>query len=816
MTGGTIPRLVSLPPGMTLARHSSEGTHPAAIQSPSRRQLTLAGPFSPELALRNLAAAVAIALVTALGIANPVAAVQTSSAKVVIIVGATHGATAGYRANADAAYAEAIKYTSRVTKVYSPNATWSKVKAAVSGANIVIYFGHGNGWPSPYANDPAYTTKDGMGLNADLNGDGALSDYENKYYGEPSMAQLHLAPNAIVLLHNLCYASGNSEPGGSAPSVSVARQRIDNYAAGFLKGGARAVLADGHMGPAPYLRGLFTTSQSVLDLWRSMPNVNNHEASFGSTRSPGYTDYSDPDGSTSGFYRSLVTAPGLSTTAVTNAVGDTGLDPTSLVVPGRASVAAAETPLLAAASDTLSDPSLLTLPSGTRLRTLASVVPAAVGSPAIVQVAGLDDASIVGFVSAADLAPRDSRAPILIGMDSGTGRFSPNGDNRFDEQTLNGIFSETVDWTVAIKDAGGAALDTATGHGSTFGVTWDGLVNGSAVPDGAYAWTARGVDSWQNGAATGGGTIVVDTVGPDVSAILPDGATVGVFSPNGDGVADSVSTTVYVPEAGTISASVTNAGKATVASWTATSIAGGNPTTWDGRASNGASVPDGDYTLHFTARDRAGNTGSARTRAIRVIRLLGAVRSSATIFFPQDADRFASTTVLSFNLAAPATVTWTIRDAANHVVSTRLADAPLAAGSQSWTWDGRTTAGVRLPVGVYTSVVDASDGRRAISQSVKVAMNAFAIVTSTATPRRGGRMTVTVTSAEPLSTSVRLYVTQPGIATWAVTLAKVDSRTSRATIVPRAGGSVGSLKLKVWARDTDGRSQATYRTLRLS
>jgi len=160
----------------------------------------------------------ALALVTALGISSPAAAAQVSTAKVVIIVGATHGTTALYRSYADAAYAEAIKYTSHVTKVYSPNATWSRVKSATAGANIVIYFGHGNGWPSPYSYDPAFVTKDGMGLNADLNGDGKLSDYENKYYGEPYMAQLALAPNAIVLLHNLCYASGNSEPGGVAPS----------------------------------------------------------------------------------------------------------------------------------------------------------------------------------------------------------------------------------------------------------------------------------------------------------------------------------------------------------------------------------------------------------------------------------------------------------------------------------------------------------------------------------------------------------------------------------------------------------------------
>ena len=152
------------------------------------------------------------------------AASARTPAKVVIVVGATHGTTPTYRKYADAAYAEALKYTPNVVKVYSPNATWSRVKTAAVGASILIYFGHGNGWPSPYTYDPQYTTKDGMGLNADLNGDGKLSDYENKYYGEPYMKSLDLAPNAIVLLHNLCYASGNSEPGNPQPTVGVARQ----------------------------------------------------------------------------------------------------------------------------------------------------------------------------------------------------------------------------------------------------------------------------------------------------------------------------------------------------------------------------------------------------------------------------------------------------------------------------------------------------------------------------------------------------------------------------------------------------------------
>ncbi|HYX11640.1 MAG TPA: FlgD immunoglobulin-like domain containing protein [Candidatus Acidoferrum sp.] len=766
--------------------------------------------------MRNLVVGLAIALLAALGVAAPAAAVQTSTAKVVIVVGATHGTTPTYRTYADAAYAEAIKYTSHVTKVYSPNATWTKVKAAAKGANILIYFGHGNGWPSPYTYDPNYTTKDGMGLNADLNGDGKLSDYENKYYGEPYMAQLALAPNAIVMLHNLCYASGNSEPGGAAPSVSVAHQRIDNYGAGFLKGGARAVLADGHMEPPWYLNRLFTTGQSIVDMWRAAPNYHNHEASFASTRSPGYVDYSDPDNATSSFYRSLVVKSGMTTTAVTKAVGDTGLDPTSLVVPGRASVVAPDAPLYASAVPAVDEPILLDLPVDTRLKTIATAVPAAGTTPGTIQVQGLDDPSIAGYISAADLAPRDSRAPVLIGIDSGTGRFSPNEDGRFDEQVLTGIFSETVDWTVEIRNGAGDVVDTTPGHGSTFSVIWDGLVDGVAVPDGTYTWTASGIDAWQNGTATGGGTIVVDTTGVDVSAISPDGSTVGVFSPNGDGVGDTVSTSVSVPEAGSIVSRVTNAADATVRTWTATSTAGANALSWDGKATSGTYVPDGEYTLHFAARDRTGNEGAEKTRVVRVIGFLSAVKASAKVFYPQDGDRLAPTVSLSFAVARPSTVTWTIRNAANEVLVTHLADAAVGAGIQTWVWDGRTADGVLLPRGAYTSYVTATDGTFAISQSVKVEMNAFGIATSTATPRRGHAITVVVTSAEPLTGGVRLYVTQPGKTTWGITMTKIDSHTWRATFTVKTGGSAGTLRLKAWALDLDGRSQSTYRYLPLS
>jgi len=254
--------------------------------------------------LRKSVFAVVLAMVAMLGAYSPVAAAQTSTAKVVIIVGATHGETAKYRSNADELYAEAIQHTPNVTRVYSPNATWAAVKAATTGANIVIYLGHGNGWPSPYTYDPLYATKDGFGLNATA----GQGDYNNKYYGEPSIRSLDLAPNAIVFLHHLCYASGNSESSSNNPALSVARQRVDNYGAAFLAAGASAVIADGHSHTGYYLRALFTTTQTLSQLWRAAPNYHGHDITFTPTRSTG-TAVLDPDsggGTPSGYYRSIV------------------------------------------------------------------------------------------------------------------------------------------------------------------------------------------------------------------------------------------------------------------------------------------------------------------------------------------------------------------------------------------------------------------------------------------------------------------------------------------------------------------------------
>jgi hypothetical protein len=239
--------------------------------------------------------------------AGPAAA--TGGPKVVIIVGPTEGATQAYRSYADAEYATVLKYTSNVVRIYSPDATWAAVQAAVKDANVVIYHGHGNGWPSPYPFDPNFTTRDGFGLNKVA----GAGDANHTYYGEPYMRRLTFAPGALVLLHNLCYASGDSEPGNPQPTLSVAEQRADNYASAFLAAGASAVIADGHMGAGPYLDALFTQHETLFDLWRSMPDFHDHTIQYASTRTAAAVGELDPEQPDANYYRSITGNPGATT-----------------------------------------------------------------------------------------------------------------------------------------------------------------------------------------------------------------------------------------------------------------------------------------------------------------------------------------------------------------------------------------------------------------------------------------------------------------------------------------------------------------------
>ena len=239
--------------------------------------------LTPLLALPAFAASAAAPGSAPLGSDGDPAAVGP---KVVIVVGATEGTTASYRADADTIAAEALKYTPNVVKLYSPNATWAQVKAAAQGASIFVYLGHGYGYPSPYRAVLSPDVQDGMGLNQTA----GVGDSDKKYYGEDLIAgNIRFAKDAIVLLNHLCYSAGSSESGAPEPTVGVARERVDNFASGFIKAGARTVIAQSWTSGVTYMiRSIFTTDQTILNAWEAAPNRQGHVQPFVPVRNPAF------------------------------------------------------------------------------------------------------------------------------------------------------------------------------------------------------------------------------------------------------------------------------------------------------------------------------------------------------------------------------------------------------------------------------------------------------------------------------------------------------------------------------------------------
>jgi hypothetical protein len=446
--------------------------------------------------------------------------------KVVIVVGATESVTTSYRSMADSIAAEALKWTPNVVKVYSPNATWPVVAAAATGASIFVYLGHGNGFPSPYRTTIDPTTEDGLGLNTQL----GLGDTDKKYYGEASVASLRLAPNAIVFLNHLCYAPGAGEPGAPEPTISVAEQRVDNYASGFLRAGARTVMADDDTGVVEAsIRGIFSSHQPFLKVWRSLLSANGHEIPFTPARNPAFQAIVDPQTWTTGFMRSIVADPALTTDAIVAgaALSTTNTAPQTLTAPGNATVVTSGLPVYT--DETLATLAGPTFAAATKLRVVALVdQPAApdgtIPAPAA-QVETLD-ASVQGWVSGAGLAPADATGPALRSM-TGTTTISPNFDGQNDRLNLWARLSEAASWTWTLSDDGGNVVRTQSGSTDLFALSWDGLPGGNPAAAGTYHWTLHATDAWGNPPLDTGGDVTVVTQPIPTTAVLSFTSLVG-------------------------------------------------------------------------------------------------------------------------------------------------------------------------------------------------------------------------------------------------------------------------------------------------
>ena len=253
--------------------------------------------------IRSLLISIFAALVVVTGATASAPEAHAATRKVVIVVGPVGSATASYKDSARKLADQARSYGASVREIYSPYATWTRVRDAAVGANVLIYLSHGNGWPSPHY---PYSTssKNGMGLNSSY-GNG---NSNTKYYGQDYMLRLDLASHSVVMLNRLCYASGNNEWGAGNPTKATAIKRVDNYGYPFIRAGAQAVFASGITNIGYVLKGLFraTGSMTMSSLFWSDPNETmSYRFSFTSSKIAGVTARMDPY-APSRYYRSVI------------------------------------------------------------------------------------------------------------------------------------------------------------------------------------------------------------------------------------------------------------------------------------------------------------------------------------------------------------------------------------------------------------------------------------------------------------------------------------------------------------------------------
>ena len=599
--------------------------------------------FAPSRAQRALAVAVALACLVAFAAApavRPVRAAAPAPLKAVFIVGPTDGLTNSNLADAEALAKEAELWGMDVRRVFFPNATWENVLAHIQGANLVVYMGHGYGWPSPYTAKMTESRQNGMGLNSFV-GSGP-SQYT--YYGATKLKEsVVLAPNALVFLNHLCYSAGNGEAGMDIPTWDVARQRVDNMANGWLASGAKAVFAYGSQSYIRTIRALMSTDSTIEDIFK-IPGAEPRyyhgwigwdPRKFDSVRTPGATNFMDPDPK-SGFYRAVTGDLGM--TARQWAEGPDG-------------------------------------PSGP--------------------------------------APR-------------------------------------------MSDVSGSATD---------GVS---VMSGGNMP---------------------------------------------VFTPNGDGVTDSLKVTYNLDREAFVDWVVRSSSGDVVRSFTSWSRSGSASVSWNGKGDDGAWVSDGTFTVSGTPRNRAGTEGNSVSLDVKVLTTMRSPAVSPGLFHAADGDNLAPRTTMTVSFDKPASFTWKVVDDNDELVRSNLNNVNVGAGQQSWQWDGRNDAGAFVANGVYYSVMTAATSAGTYSHKVPVEVRAFRLVRSTnGAIQRGVKLKYLVYSAEPLSASYpkpKVRVTAPGLALkiWG-TYKQSDGGFYANITVPTTAGN-GTVHFRVQGTDANGVIQYT-------
>ncbi len=289
--------------------------------------------------------------------------------------------------------------------------------------------------------------------------------------------------------------------------------------------------------------------------------------------------------------------------------------------------------------------------------------------------------------------------------------FSPNGDGRTDTVELIQYALPGDVWQGQITDSSSRIVRSWTWEKGLSSIVWDGKNQaGSLVPDGLYYYELRSIDQAENSFVSSKLPIEVDATGKTVRLDVDQRA----FSPNGDGVKDSLYINIQAPKAQTIaeyevSVYSLDAGGNRQSSPARTWRGGADlkdQYVWDGRTESGIMAPDGEYQVVARIHYRNDDLFELASPKILVDRVAPTISVSATpLLFSPNGDGNKDTITISQNSSLGDDWTGRMRNAAGLVVRSWSWKSQ----ARSFVWDGKDSSGRVVADGLYSYEVGASD-----------------------------------------------------------------------------------------------------------
>jgi len=310
---------------------------------------------------------------------------------------------------------------------------------------------------------------------------------------------------------------------------------------------------------------------------------------------------------------------------------------------------------------------------------------------------------------------------------------SPNNDGTQDELKFDVRITDQRDvlaWAFIVEDAAGKTVRTIankearpemqdlgsfwklitrvkSGIALPENIRWDGIMDsGETAPDGTYSFYMTAADDNGNQATSAKYTVYVDNTAPVVSLVAPSGANAMIFSPDGDGNKDTFRIGQTGSKEDLWTATVTNAA-ATVMRTVETKDAAPAEFAWDGKGDGQSIVPDGVYAYAISARDRAGNTASARIDNIIVDTEKPSINVSidAAAFSP-NGDGVKDTVLLIPSVPVlTGLIQWDVQIVGKNGTAVRAYSG--ASAPKNLAFDGKNDAGSLIAEGDYQAVISA-------------------------------------------------------------------------------------------------------------